>query len=61
MKIEAGGGGQPRPLFLFFLVLFKDKFYRKKTVGVSRIQTRIVEVEGKHADHLTTTTTTAHR
>ena len=42
-------------LFLFIFVLFKHKFYRK-TVGVSGIRTRIVGVEGKHADHLTTTT-----
>ena len=33
----------------------KHKYYRK-TVGVSRIQTRIVGLEGEHADHLTTTT-----
>ena len=42
-------------LFLFIFVLFKQKFYIK-TVGVSGIQTRIVGVEGEHADHFTTTT-----
>ena len=42
--------------FFFIFVLFKHKFYRKKTEGFSRIQTRIVRVECKHADHLTTTT-----
>ena len=46
---------QPRPLFLFIFVLFKHNLYRK-TVGVSGIRTRIVGVEGEHADHLTTTT-----
>ena len=43
-------------LFLFILVLFKHKFFRKKTVAFSGIWTWIVGVEGKHADHLTTTT-----
>ena len=33
---------------------FQTQFYRK-TVGFSGIQTRIVGVEGEHADHLTTT------
>ena len=37
-------------------VLFKHNFYIKKTVGVSRIRTRIVGIEGEHADYLTTTT-----
>ena len=41
--------------FLFVFVLFKHKFYRK-TACFSRIRTRIVRVEGEHADHLTTTT-----
>ena len=40
-------------LFLFNSFLFKHNFYRK-TVGFSRIRTRIVGVEGEHADHLTT-------
>ena len=44
----------PAP-FQFIFVLFKHKFYRK-TVVVSRILTRIVGVEGKIADRLTTTT-----
>ena len=39
-------------LFLLIFVLCKHKLYIK-TVGFSRIQTRIVGVEG---DHLTTTT-----
>ena len=43
-------------LFLFILILFNTQFYRKKTVGFSQIRTRIVRVEGKHADHLTTIT-----
>ena len=41
--------------FLFIFVLFKHNLYRK-TVGVSGIRTRIIGVEGEHADHLTTTT-----
>ena len=40
-------------LFLFIFVLFKPKFYRK-TLDASGIRTRIVRVEGNHADHLTT-------
>ena len=47
--------GQPRPLFRLFL-FFSDTNFTGKTVGVSGIQTRIVGVEGEHADHLTTTT-----
>ena len=42
-------------LFLFIFVLFKHKF-KEKTVGFNGIQTRIVRLEGEHADHLTTTT-----
>ena len=42
-------------LFLFIFVHFKHKLYRK-TIGFSGIQTRIVGVEGEHADLLTTTT-----
>ena len=33
---------------------------REKTVGVSGIRTRIVGVQGKHTDHLTTTTAMFH-
>ena len=39
---------------LFTLVHFKHKIFRK-TVGVSGNRTRIVRVEGEHADHLTNT------
>ena len=42
-------------LFLFIFVLFKHNI-KEKTLGFSRIRTRIVGVEGEHADHLTTTT-----
>ena len=42
-------------LFLFICVLSKHKF-SEKTLGFSGIRTRIVRVEGEHADHLTTTT-----
>ena len=41
---------------LFIFVLFKHKFYRKKTVGFSSIWTWIFGVESEHADHLITTT-----
>ena len=40
--------------FSFILVLFKN-IYRIKTVDFSGIRAQIVEVEGEHADHLTTT------
>ena len=46
----------PTPASSF--VYFQHKFY-KKTVGFSRTWTRIVGVEGKQADHLTTTTALA--
>ena len=46
--------GQPRPLFVYFKY-FKTQILQKKTEGFSRIRTRIVRVEGDHADHLTTT------
>ena len=46
--------GQPRPLFVYFRS-FQKQFYRK-IVDLSGIRTRIVRVEGEHADHLTTTT-----
>ena len=42
-------------LYLFIFILFKCKFYRK-TVGFSGVRSRIVGIEGKHADHLTTIT-----
>ena len=50
--------GQPWPLFCLFPFFFKHNLYRI-TVGVSGIRTRIVGVEGEHADHLTTTTARA--
>ena len=37
-----------------FFVLFKQ--FTNKTVELSEIWTEIIGVEGKHADHLTTTT-----
>ena len=46
--------GQPRPLLVYFRS-FQQQFYRK-IVDLSGIRTRIVGVEGEHADHLTTTT-----
>ena len=47
--------GQPRPLFCLFSS-FSNTNFTEKTVEVSRIRTRIVRVEGEHADRLTTTT-----
>ena len=46
---------QPQPLFCL-LLFFSNTNFTEKTVGISGIQTRIVRVEGKHADHLTPTT-----
>ena len=46
--------GPTTALFVYFRS-FQTQIYRK-TVGISGIQTRIVGVEGEHADHLTTTT-----
>ena len=45
--------GQPRHLFVYFHS-FQTQFYRL-TVGFSGIRTRIVRVEGEHADHITIT------
>ena len=41
--------------FLFIFVLFQRNFY-SKNVGFSGSRTRIVGVQGEHADHLSTTT-----
>ena len=46
---------QPRPLFVYFRS-FQTQFVKEKTVGFWGIRTRIVGVEGEHADNLTTTT-----
>ena len=43
----------PIPASFFFLFTHSTA---EKTEGFSGIRTRIVEVEGEHADHLTTTT-----
>ena len=48
--------GPTRPLFVYFHS-FQTQILQKKTVDVSRIRTRIVGVEGEHADLLTITTT----
>ena len=48
--------GQPRPLFVYFRS-FQTQIVQKKNVVFSGIRTQIVGVEGKHVDHLTTTTT----
>ena len=44
------------PAFLVYFRSFLTQILQKETVGVCGIRTRIVRVEGKHADHLTTTT-----
>ena len=46
--------GQTRALFVYFR--YFQTIFKIKTVDFSRIRTRIVEVEGEHGDHLTTTT-----
>ena len=46
----------PTPASFFAYFVFFKQILQKKTEGVSGIQTRIVGVEGEHADHLTTTT-----
>ena len=46
------------PGLFLSISFFLNTNFTEKTVGVSRISTWIVGVEGKHADHLTTTTTT---
>ena len=43
----------------FCLFFFPNTNFTEKTVGFSGIQTRIVKVEGEHADHLTTATARA--
>ena len=47
---------QPQPLFCL-LLFFSNTNFTEKTVGVSGTRTRIVGVEGEHAEHLTTATT----
>ena len=47
--------GQPRPHFCLFS-FFSNTNFTETTVGFSGIRTRIIGVEGKHADHLATTT-----
>ena len=46
--------GLPGPFW--FIFRFFQTHITEKTVGFSRIRTRIVRLEGEHADHLTTTT-----
>ena len=45
--------GHPRPLFVYFRSF--QTIYRIKTVDFSGIRTRIIGIEGEHADHLTST------
>ena len=46
----------PIPNSFCLFSFFSNTNYTEKTVDFSRIKTRIVGVEGKLADHLTTTT-----
>ena len=46
----------PRPLYVYFCY-FQTNILQKQNAGVSMIWTRFVGVEGKHTDHLATTTT----
>ena len=46
--------GRTRPLFVYFRS-FQTQLLQKKKLAFGRIRTRIVVVEGKQADHLTTT------
>ena len=45
----------PTPAFFVYFRFFHTQILQKK-LYVSRIRTRIIGVEWKHADHLTTTT-----
>ena len=47
--------GQLRPLFSLFS-FFSNTNFTYKTESFSGIWTRIVKIDGEHADHLTTTT-----
>ena len=47
--------GSTKASFCLFL-FFSNTLLQKKTIGFSGIQTRIIGVEGEHADHLTTIT-----
>ena len=47
--------GRPCPHFVYFLFFLNTNF-TEKSCGFSGIRTRIVRVEGEHADHLTNTT-----
>ena len=47
--------GVPRPIFVYFCY-FQTQIFTEKTVGVSRIWTRIVRREDERADHVIATT-----
>ena len=46
----------PTPASFCLFLLFTNTKFTEETVGFSGIRTRIVRVEGEHADHFTTTT-----
>ena len=52
--IKRFNGSNPASFSLFSL--FSNTKFTKKTVSFSGIQTQIVSIEGKHPDHMTTTT-----
>ena len=51
----------PAPASFCLFSFFSHTNFIEKTVGIRGIQTRIIGVEGEHADHLTTTTAQALR
>ena len=53
--LSLNGTGPTLGLFLLFS-FFSNTNFTEKIVGISGIRTRIVRVEGEHADHLSTTT-----
>ena len=52
--IKRFNGSNPASFSLFSL--FSNTKFTEKTVSFSGIQTQIVSIEGKHPDHMTTTT-----
>ena len=45
----------PTPASFCLFLFFSNTIFTEKTADISGIGTRIVRVEGEHADHLTTT------
>ena len=49
-RTSPGLSGLTRPLFVYFRS-FSNTYFTEKTVGFSGIRTRMVGIDGKHADH----------